>query len=74
MSQDDGGGRLGFLAMPAVSAANYAGSIGLKRPAPAICFYCIFTATAAAVQQARHIRAATMSGVISKYIANQLLR
>jgi hypothetical protein len=28
-------------------------------------FYCIFTATAAAVQQTRHIMAATMSGVIS---------
>ena len=39
------------------------------RPAPPALFYCIFTATVAAVQQSRHITAAAMSGVISKYIA-----
>jgi len=36
-------------------------------------FYCIFTATAAAAQQTRHITAATISGVISKRIRGSLL-
>ena len=34
-------------------------------------FYCIFTATAAATQQARHITAATISGVIQNALQRQ---
>jgi hypothetical protein len=45
--------------------------VGL-RVAP-LAFHCIFTATAAAAQQTKHITAAAMSGVISKCIENKPL-
>ena len=52
---------------------GHAGVIERARSPPAL-FYCSFTATAAAIQQAAHSTAAVMSGVISnpKSIATKL--
>jgi len=44
---------------------------GGRPDVPLALFYCIFIATAAAVQQTRHITPATTNGVISKCIAKQ---